>query len=231
MIEGNFFSRFKKHNIVAMESNNYENKSESYQKVSINENEHESFSEMERLKFRKEYIDNEYEVEKPKNYVKITIIIILIFIFMIYILFFRNKIKRYNQVINTIGKENNISITKSNDIYYNNPSNFVNKTDNNVEIKTTYLSNNIKENEMKQKFDITNNSLTGNENQMIVKNNSIDLNGTKEKINNNSSNSQNTNNQDDNEELYRVYKNIYIKNEKQYLNFCVRRKLIARIHI
>ena len=214
-----------------MESNNYENKSESYQKVSINENEHESFSEMERLKFRKEYIDNEYEVEKPKNYVKITIIIILIFIFMIYILFFRNKIKRYNQVINTIGKENNISITKSNDIYYNNPSNFVNKTDNNVEIKTTYLSNNIKENEMKQKFDITNNLLTGNENQMIVKNNSIDLNGTKEKINNNSSNSQNTNNQDDNEELYRVYKNIYLKNEKQYLNFCVRRKLIARIHI
>ena len=80
---------------------------------------------------------------------------------------------------------------------------------------------------MKQKFDITNNSLTGNENQMIVKNNSIDLNGTKEKINNNSSNSQNTNNQDDNEELYRVYKNIYIKNEKQYLNFCVRRKIIT----
>ena len=142
-----------------MENYNSENKNEPYQKVSIDDNEHESFSEMTRLKFRKEYIDNEYEVEKPKNYFKMTIIIIVIFIFMLYILFYRNKIKRHNQVINIIGKENNINITKNNDIYNNKTSDFVNEMENNVEIKTKYLPNNIEENESKKNIKITNNSL------------------------------------------------------------------------
>jgi len=213
-----------------MENNDDENKNEPYQQVCINDNEHESFSEMSRLKFQKEYIDNEYEVEKPKNYVKMITIIILIFIFMLYILFSRNKIKRYNQAIN-IDKENNINTTKSNNIYNNKPSNFVNEMDNNTEIKTKYLPNNIEENEMKKNIEIKNKSLTGNENEMIRNNNFIDLNIKKEKINNNSSNSQNITNQEDNEELYRVYKNIFIKNEKQYLNFCKGRRLIVQIHI
>ena len=110
-----------------MENNDYENKNEPYHKVSINdnENENESFSEMAKLKFGKEYIDNGHIAEKPQNYVKMTIIIILIVIFMLYILFIRNKIKRHNQVINIIGKENNININKSNDINNNKNSNFV----------------------------------------------------------------------------------------------------------
>ena len=40
-------------------------------------------------------------------------------------------------------------------------------------------------------------------------NNSLDLNDKKENINNNSSIYQNITNQDDNEELYRVYQNIF----------------------
>ena len=215
-----------------MENNDYENKNEPYHKVSINdnENENESFSEMAKLKFGKEYIDNGHIAEKPQNYVKMTIIIILIVIFMLYILFIRNKIKRHNQVINIIGKENNININKSNDIYNNKNSNFDNEMDNNVESKTKYLPNNNEENKMKN-IEITNNSLTGNENEMIGNNNTTDLNNKKDKTNNNSSNSQNKTNQDDNQALYEVYQNVYIKTEKQYLEFCEGRKLIAKIHI
>ena len=55
-----------------MESNDYENKDDAYQKVSINENENERFSERTKLKFHKEDIYNEYEAEQPKNYIKIT---------------------------------------------------------------------------------------------------------------------------------------------------------------
>ena len=233
-----------------MESNDYENKNEPYQKVSINDNENESFSEMTKLKLQKEDIDNEYEVEKSKNYVKMTIIIIIVFIFMLYILFFRNKILGNEHLINIIDIKNIINYTKNNDIYNKKSSNFVNEMDNNVEIKNKYLSNNNKENE--SNFEIKNNSLndinevfnqnkeskknnyynlTGNENEMVGNNISTNLNKMKEKSNNDSSNSQKENNQKDNQEIYKVYKNIYIKTENQYLEFCKGRKLIAQIHI
>ena len=238
-----------------MENNDYENRNEPYKKVRINDNENESFSEMTKLKFQKEDIDNEYEIEKPRNYVKMIMIMIMIiifaFIFMLYILFFRKKNIRNEHLENIIGIKNDINFTKSNDIYNNKPSNFNNEMDDNFEIKNKNLSNNNKENESKKNIEIKNNSLiinevfnqnkeskknnyynlTGNKNEMNRNNISTNLNKKKEKSNNDTSNSQKITNENDNQEIYRVYKNIYIKTENQYLEFCKRRKTIAQIHI
>ena len=223
-----------------MENNEYENKNESYQKVSINDYENESFSERTKLKLQKEDIYNEYEVEKPKHYIKMAIIIVLIFIFMLYILFFRSKIKR-NLIFNLFGKKNNIKFIKNKNIKKTKPSNFDKETDNNVENKNTNLNNNINEVYNQNKEEKTNiyNSLKGNEKEIIESNNSynnIEIeNGKKEKPNNNSSNDTNINNQKDNHEVldsrYRIYKNIYIKTEEQYLEACKGRKFIIPIHL
>jgi glycosyltransferase involved in cell wall biosynthesis len=50
-------------------------------------------------------------------------------------------------------------------------------------------------------------------------------------LNNDSSNSQKITNTNDNQEIYKVYKNIYIKTENQYLETCKGRKFIFQIHI